>query len=87
MTEDRPIALTPEQIAACAASGGMVHAEDPATHSQYLLVEKKPEDRLPDDYIREKVQAGLDQLDRGESIPWDIEAIKARLADRLEANG
>lgn len=83
MTGSTPLQLTPEQIAAVTAAGGVVRAEDPTTHTRYLLVEERQETTLPDEYIREKVAEGLASLDRGEGIPWDLNEQKARLAQRL----
>lgn len=37
--------------------------------------------------LRKDVQAGLDQLDRGEGAPLDAESIKARGRQRLASGG
>jgi hypothetical protein len=51
-----------------------LRVEDTQTKQIYLIF---PEHALPtlwDDYIHREVQRGLDQLDRGESQAWDVEA-------------
>ncbi|HUG90098.1 MAG TPA: type II toxin-antitoxin system ParD family antitoxin, partial [Planctomycetaceae bacterium] len=42
-----------------------------------LLQERQEIRRLRLERLRQEIQAGIDQLDRGESAPLDIEAIKA----------
>lgn len=38
--------------------------------------------------LRAEIRHGLDQLDRGEGRPWDIEELKSRLHQKLSgANG
>lgn len=84
MADDILLALTPEQIAAVESGGGFVRAEDPATHRRYVLVEHNEEPSLPDEYFRDKVAAAIASLDRGEGRPWNIDEVKAQLAERLE---
>ncbi len=82
MDTPRQVPLSPEQIAAIQAGGGVAHVEDPTTHRVYLLVEQGRAPTLSDDYFRAKVAAGLAEADRGESQPWDVEALKADLRGR-----
>lgn len=84
MTHDSPLALTPEQIAAVQAGKGIVYAEDPTTHRRYALVDNHVETTHTDEQLRAMLAEGIAELDRGEGIPWDIEAIKARLAERIK---
>lgn len=74
-----PIHVTPEQVAAITAGNGFAHAEDPATHRVYLLVEQGQAPTLSDEYFRQQIAAGLAEADGGECQPWDVEAIKADL--------
>ncbi|TWT99177.1 hypothetical protein Pla108_01110 [Botrimarina colliarenosi] len=83
MMQDTYLALTPEQVAAVAAANGIVYAEDPTTRQRYTLIQQDPSTIHSDDYLREKVLEGLVELDRGEGIPWNVDAFKRRLADRL----
>ena len=86
MEESVPLPLTPEQIAAFAAIGGVVHAEDPVTKRRYVLIDDAPE-RLTIDELRAMIQEGLDSLDRGEGVPWDPESIKAELRELCRQRG
>ncbi len=87
MTHDTPLALTPEQVAAVAAGGGIAHAEDPTTHARYTLVDCRCETTHSDEFLRDKLAEGTAQLERGEGIDWDLDAFKQRLAERLEKDG
>jgi hypothetical protein len=74
--------ITPDQIAAVAAGNGFAHVEDPATRRVYLLVDQGQAPALSEDYFRQEVAEGLAEADRGESRPWDVEAMKADLMRR-----
>ncbi len=39
------------------------------------------------DELRKMIQVGLDQLDRGEGEPFDVEEIKAEIQRRLASEG
>lgn len=78
------LALTPEQLAAVTAGGGVVHAKDPSTDRRYILFEHGVETAVSEDYIREKVAEGIASLDRDEGVEWSLEDLKARLAERLK---
>jgi len=82
MSSFSPTHLTPEQVAAVAAGGGIAHAEDPTTHRTYLLVEQGKAPTLSDDYFRHKVAEGLAEADQGMCEPWDVEIMKAELCHR-----
>jgi len=79
MENNKPTFLTPEQVFAVEAGNGFAHAEDPLTRRVYLLVDQGRAPTLSDDYFRQKLAEGLAEADRGESQPWDIEALKADL--------
>ncbi len=76
------VTITPEQLAAVSAGNGFAHIEDPASHRIFLLVEQGKGPTLSDDYFREKIAAGIAELDRGECQPWDVEQLKADLRRR-----
>jgi hypothetical protein len=82
MSASGNIHLTPEQVTAVTAGSGFAHAEDPSTHRVYLLVEQGQAPTLADDYFRQKIAEGLAEAERGESQPWDVEAMKAELRRR-----
>jgi len=82
---DNHTLLTPEQVSAVEAGNGFAHAEDPVTHRVYLLVEQGRAPTLSDDYFRRKIAEGMAEADRGESQPWDVEAMKADLLRRHDA--
>jgi hypothetical protein len=74
--------LTPEQLAAIAASGGIAHCEDPTNQVRYQLIQLESSD-VNDDYIREKIEEAY--ADREGTGPLDMSAIKAELNRRLAA--
>jgi antitoxin ParD1/3/4 len=44
------------------------------------------EDQNPElEALRRELQIGIDQLDRGEGIAWDLEEFKKRCRERLQA--
>lgn len=53
----------------------------------YLLreSEKSPEQRIGD--LRRDLQAGLDELERGEGEPWDVEELKAEILAKSKRAG
>ena len=53
---------------------GPVAIEDERTQRQYVLLPQDEFHRLLDERLRQELQLGFDQADRGESQPWDIEA-------------
>lgn len=54
--------------------GGPIEVQDDQTHTVYVLVDRNAFGRLVDDTLRQALQIGLDQSDRGESQPWDVGA-------------
>jgi antitoxin ParD1/3/4 len=46
---------------------------------------KNYEERLAS--LRRDIQLGIDQLDRGEGEPWDMEETKRRVTERLRRDG
>lgn len=77
------IPMTPEQIAALDAGETFVHAQDPATHRRYLLIEQV-EPTLDDEYVREKLAQGLASIEAGEVSDWNVEEFKQQLRERHE---
>lgn len=87
MTETSlPLALTPEQLAAFNAGEAVIHAEDPATHRRYVLIDEQPR-QLTVEELRAMLQEGIDELDRGEGVPWDPDQIKAELREHYRQRG
>lgn len=80
------LALTPEQLAAFDAGNSVIHAEDPTTHRRYVLIEEQPR-RLTVDELRVMLQEGIDEIDRGEGVPWDPDLIKAELREHFRKRG
>lgn len=67
--------LTDEMRAALKGqSGGPIEVEDDRTKAMYVLVEREAFGKLVDDTLRQALQLGLDQSDRGQSEPWDVDA-------------
>jgi hypothetical protein len=87
MTEaSLPLALTPEQLAALDTGQAMIHAEDPTTHRRYVLIDEQPR-RLTVEELRTMLQEGIDELDRGEGVPWNPDEIKAELREYYRQRG
>jgi hypothetical protein len=71
--------LTPEQLAAMQAGGGLARVEDPTTHRVYFLLEQSEPPALDDEYVREKVAEAYSD---GNFEPLDMEAVKAEFHRR-----
>src|SRR4051812_40056351 len=54
--------------------GRPIEVEDDRTQKVYILVAREDFSRLVDDSLRQALQIGLDQSDRGESESWDADA-------------
>ena len=50
----------------------------------YRLVEEPVEVTLEEEYIRQGLQVALDEFERGEFAPWDIEATIAEAKRRFQ---
>lgn len=87
MMQDTSLALTPEQIAAVNSAEGNVYAHDPTTQRRFMLVEQPEGERLTVEELRGMLQVGIDQLDRGEGIPWNPEVLKERLRKSYQERG
>jgi hypothetical protein len=78
--------LTPEQLQAIAASGGLpVQVEDPDTHKLYVIVEHEAAASLDNEYIRDELEKGLAALEAGQRVAWNPERIKEEGRRRLAA--
>jgi hypothetical protein len=75
--------LTSEQLAAMNAGGGTARLEDPQTHIVYTLTCEPAEREYDDDYIREKLAEGYADFEAGRYAEWNLEEMKAELAQRL----
>lgn len=76
--------LTPEQLSALEAGSGVMHGQDPATRRKYLLIEQI-EPTIPDQYIREKLEEGLNAIRVGEVSDWDADEFKQQLLKRHQS--
>ena len=77
--------ITEEMRAALARQPGRpVEVEDDVTKRVYVLVDAERAKALTEQWIREQLQIGLDAADRGEVVPFDVEAIKASGRSRLD---
>jgi hypothetical protein len=73
--------LTPEQITGLEAGGGVLHGQDPVTRRKYLLIEQI-EPTISGEYIRERIQEGLADIDTGDVSEWNAEQFKNQLLNR-----
>jgi hypothetical protein len=70
--------ITEEMRAALAQQPGRpVKVVDDVTQRVYVLVDAEHAKALTEQWIREQLQIGLEAADRGEVVPFDVEAIKA----------
>ncbi len=63
-----------------------LRVQDDVTQKVYVIFDEQALPTLWDEYIRREVQRGIDQLDRGEGQPLDIEATIAEARRRHAAN-
>ncbi len=72
--------LTPDQRQALVVQpGGFVRVEDTETHTFYLLIEEARARELHRQWLREQLQVGFDEADRGEMAEWNLEEFLARM--------
>ena len=83
MDNPETISITAEQIAALQAGQGIVRIQDPGTQRIYLLIDQGLQPSLSDDYFRAKINEGLAESQKGESLPWDPEQLKQELRERI----
>jgi hypothetical protein len=57
--------------------GKPVEVVDDETHTTYLLVDARSGKLLTEQWIRDALQLGLDAANRGETLDFDVEAIRA----------
>ncbi len=62
-----------------------IRVRDEQTNKVYVIFDEQALPTLWDDYLRREVQRGLEQLDRGEGRPLDIEATIAEAHRRHAA--
>lgn len=63
--------------------GQPVRVEDDQTKKVYLLVEESEAPQLYEQWLRHELQKGFRQADRGETVDWHPERIKAEGRRRL----
>jgi putative addiction module CopG family antidote len=82
------VPLSPEmaQLVRSLVDSGRFSSAAEAVHGALLLLRDEALDDVDDlAELQEDVRVGLAQLDAGQGEPWDPEAVKARLRDRLAA--
>jgi len=71
--------LTNEQRQALLSQpGGFTRVEDDQTQKVYLLIEEAQASGLYDRWLREQLQAGFDDAERGQLAEWDLEEFLAK---------
>jgi adenine specific DNA methylase Mod len=73
--------LTPEQLSALDSGGGVMRGHDPATNRKYILIEQI-EPTISDDYLREKLREGLEDIEAGRVTEWNADEFKRQLLIR-----
>jgi len=80
------VSLTPEleRLIQEKVESGMYHSASEVVREALRLLKERDElQRIRLEELRREIQIGLDQLDRGEVAPLDIEAVKAEGRRRL----
>jgi antitoxin ParD1/3/4 len=84
------ISLTPELEALIQAKvkSGLYHSASEVVREALRLLKEHDElRRIRLAELRREIQIGLDQVERGEVVPFDIEEIKAEARQRREGQG
>ena len=72
--------LTDEQRQALLLQpGDFTRVEDDQTHKAYFLIEETRAKMLYDQWLREQLQTGFDEADRGELAEWNLEEFLAKM--------
>lgn len=72
--------LTEEQRRAVLSQpGDFARVEDDETHKVYLIIEESRAAELYDRWLREQLQIGFDEADRGEMAEWDLNQFLAKM--------
>ncbi len=72
--------LTDEQRQAIEVHpGDFTRVEDDRTDKVYFLIEESRAKELYDRWLREQLQVGFDEADRGQLAEWDLEAFLANM--------
>ncbi len=75
--------LTDEQRQALLMQpGDFTRVEDDRTQKVYLLIEEARASELYDQWLREQLQAGFDDADRGEMAEWNLDEFLAKMHGR-----
>ena len=84
------VSLTPELerlVNERVRSGMYSSASEVIREALRLLSNQEESRRQKLEDLRKEIQIGLDQLDRGEAIPFDVRRIKSLLRKRLQERG
>lgn len=57
------------------------YASEEDLYADAVRTMKEQEERIV--WLRKEIQIGLDELERGEGAPWDLQETKKRLSERL----
>ena len=72
--------LTDEQRQAISVHpGDFTRVEDDQTHKVYFIIEESRANELYQQWLREQLQVGFDEADRGQLAGWDLEAFLANM--------
>lgn len=72
-----PVFITPAQLAAVEAGGGYAEFIDPETQTTYAVERVRPFKLTPEG--ERKLQEGIDAVNRGDVVEWDLEAMKREI--------
>jgi len=59
--------------------GGFTRVEDDQTQKVYFLIEESRAKELYDQWVRQQLQVGFDEVDRGQLAEWDLDTFLAEM--------
>ena len=70
---DTPKLTTEQRQAVLSQPGGFTRVLDDETHKVYFLIEEARANELFDQWLREQLQVGFDEAERGEVAEWSVD--------------
>ncbi|HUT09632.1 MAG TPA: hypothetical protein VMY42_03985 [Thermoguttaceae bacterium] len=62
--------------------GGFTRVEDDQTEKVYFLIEESRAKELYDQWLRQQLQVGFAEADRGQLAEWDLEMFLAKMHEQ-----
>ena len=84
------VSLTPEleELISRKVESGLYSSASEVVREALRLLQQRDEQREAMlEELRKKIQVGIEQVERGEVVPWDLEEFKKQARKRLEEGG